>query len=255
ADVLKRAAAIGRVAGADVSRPGSRDRRVALFQVEVHRARAQASAGIRLEVSLRGADRRVVELRRDAAQPARTKCDVLIDLAHDRELCFANAKVERGGRPGTGAREDSQRPPRGEPAEDQRRLVAASVVDDDDLHWTAVALRDDGRKRVFDPRGAVPDRHDEADAFGHARPTISPYTASIRPQITSSPKRPRMRGCAAVAAALQPRVSSRTRLTAAASASASPSGTTWPPPTDATISPQPESSATTTGVPASSDSS
>src|SRR2546428_6900179 len=129
-----------------------------------------------------------------------------------------------------------------------RGSIAASVVDDDDLHRAAIGLRQNRLERLANERGAVVHGNDEADA-GHAVATISPYSCSSAAQTTSSPQNARTRAAASIVLTRQAGASVSTRAIADASAFASPSGITWPPPRRRITSPQPESSATTTGVP------
>src|SRR4029077_17881488 len=118
-----------------------------------------------------------------------------------------------------------------------------------------VGLRQDRLEGLANPGGAVVDGNDEADAFHHVLATSSLYTSSICEHTTSSPKDARTGTAALTAAARQAGEFSSAPSMARASASASPSGTTWPPPVARTTSPQPESSATMTGVPERSASS
>src|SRR5262249_15856929 len=133
--------------------------------------------------------------------PAAADEDVLVHLADDGKARQSYAEVQRGRRSTPLAGDDAQRQPFGEPLQYRRRSIAAAIVDDEDFRRSAVGLGGNCCQRVFNPRSAVVNGHDEADTFHEARPSMSAYSASTRAHTTSSPKAARMRGAAAAAAA------------------------------------------------------
>ena len=88
ADLVQRARAIGRVAGADVIDVVAANATVALLEIAAHHAGPEAGVRRCVVVALRGRDRRIVERLEQVREPAWRKDDVLIDLADDRDAAL-----------------------------------------------------------------------------------------------------------------------------------------------------------------------
>ena len=168
AALVERAGSIGGVSGADVIRELSRDGRVALLEIAAHHAGPEPRVSGGNVVALCRGYARVFERSEQRREPAVLKNDVLIDLADDRMLRFAHARIEGGGRSAPGTIDQPKPSLRFGFPQQARRSVAAAVVDRDDLERPAVALRLDTVDHRREPATAVVDRHHEADA--HAVP-------------------------------------------------------------------------------------
>ncbi len=168
ADLTQRVSAIRRVARAHVPGLGAVDRCVSLLEIESHDASAQRRTRIGDVISLHRSDGRIVKRLEHSSHPTRPQHHILVDLTNNREPSLANAGVDRRRRsaPVSGDH-PHQRRRIGESPDDGRRIVAAPIVDNDDLHRTGVGLIDDSYARGADRRGAVVHRHHEADASLH----------------------------------------------------------------------------------------
>ena len=113
------------------------------------RARSTVASAIGRVVALRGGDVGIVQRREQAAHPAGSQHDVLIDLADDRIPRGAHAGVDRGG----GAAAFAGHDPAAARSSASRRSSADDpsslpIVDDDDFERAPVGLREDRLERL-----------------------------------------------------------------------------------------------------------